>query len=418
MIHGKHNSGPVETGVLFRFCLYGFLKNQRYFEPFMILVFLEKGFSFFQMGLLMGFRELCINIFEIPSGAIADLYGRRRSMVFSFFCYTISFLIFALSDTIGHFFIAMFFFGTGEAFRSGTHKAIIFEYLRERGQEDQRLWIYGFTRSWSQIGSALSALIAAALVFWTGRYSDIFWLCAIPSTINIINFLGYPPQTEEHRQKNISLRGVFIHVFDSLREAWQNQSQRRLLLESSVFNGIFKITKDYVQIMIKSAALALPFLASMPFEKRTAIMIGVIYSGIYLLAGFAARNTWRVSKWKGSEDLAAMAVWLFTAVLYGLLIPALGYELHGIAIVFFVMLFLMQNIWRPLLCSRINASCPAPQAATTLSIESQLKSLVAMVVAPLLGLVIDHMGLSAVGVIGLVICLVFWLLGKSLSSFR
>ncbi len=67
-----------------RFSLYGFLKNQRYFEPFIILFFLDKGLSFTQIGLLVGFRELAINLMEIPSGAIADLFGRRRSMILSF----------------------------------------------------------------------------------------------------------------------------------------------------------------------------------------------------------------------------------------------------------------------------------------------------------------------------------------------
>ena len=39
--------------MLVRFSLYGFLKNQRYFEPFIILFFLEKGLSFTQIGLLV-----------------------------------------------------------------------------------------------------------------------------------------------------------------------------------------------------------------------------------------------------------------------------------------------------------------------------------------------------------------------------
>ncbi|MDE0330630.1 MAG: MFS transporter, partial [Nitrospinae bacterium] len=78
--------------MMFRFSLYGFLKNQTYFEPFLILAFLEKDLSFFQIGILIGFREVCINIFEIPSGAVADLYGRRRSMIFSFLAYIASFL--------------------------------------------------------------------------------------------------------------------------------------------------------------------------------------------------------------------------------------------------------------------------------------------------------------------------------------
>ena len=62
--------------MLLRFCLYGFLKNQRYYESFLVLAFLEKGLSFFVIGLLVAFREVAVNIMEIPSGAIADVWGR------------------------------------------------------------------------------------------------------------------------------------------------------------------------------------------------------------------------------------------------------------------------------------------------------------------------------------------------------
>ena len=77
--------------MLFRFCLYGFLKNQRYFEPFLMLVFLNQGFSFFLIGLLYACRDLTVNILEVPSGAIADSFGRRRSMMISFLAYIASF---------------------------------------------------------------------------------------------------------------------------------------------------------------------------------------------------------------------------------------------------------------------------------------------------------------------------------------
>ncbi len=73
--------------MLARFCLYGFVKNQKYFEPFLFLAFLEKGLSFTQIGLLIGFREICINLLEVPSGAVADVLGRRRAMIFSHLAY-------------------------------------------------------------------------------------------------------------------------------------------------------------------------------------------------------------------------------------------------------------------------------------------------------------------------------------------
>ena len=115
--------------MLFRFCLYGFLKNQRYFEAFFLLIFIQKNLSFTLIGLLIGFREIGINILEIPSGAVADVLGRRKSMIVSFFAYIFSFLLFGISHTVWILFVAMFFYSVGEAFRTGTHKAIIFNWL-------------------------------------------------------------------------------------------------------------------------------------------------------------------------------------------------------------------------------------------------------------------------------------------------
>ena len=66
-----------------RFCLYGFLKNQRYFAPFWILAFLDKGLSFATIGVLIGFRQICVTFCEVPTGALADVLGRRWAMILS-----------------------------------------------------------------------------------------------------------------------------------------------------------------------------------------------------------------------------------------------------------------------------------------------------------------------------------------------
>ena len=42
------------------------------------------GLSYFIIGVLISFREIMINIMEIPTGGVADLCGRRNAMVFSF----------------------------------------------------------------------------------------------------------------------------------------------------------------------------------------------------------------------------------------------------------------------------------------------------------------------------------------------
>ena len=102
---------------------------------------------------------------EIPSGAIADLFGRRRSMILSFASYIIAFAAFGFGVYYWHFFVAMFFFAIGEAFRTGTHKAMIFTWLRNEGRTNEKTKVYGYTRSWTKLGSALS-IVLAGLFIW------------------------------------------------------------------------------------------------------------------------------------------------------------------------------------------------------------------------------------------------------------
>ena len=397
---------------LFRFSLYGFLKNQRYFEPFLLLAFRQKGLSFFQIGLLIGFRELCINILEVPTGAIADLYGRRRTMIASFLAYIISFVVFALSSELWHLFAAMGLFAVGEALRTGTHKAIIFDCLRAEGRQDERVKVYGFTRSWSKIGSAVSVVIAAVVVLGRGSYSDVFWLCIIPYALNIINFLGYPPEADGDGRHQRDKRHIGRHLWQAFTDAWRHKTQRRLLIESSAFEGVYKVAKDYLQVALKAAAISMPMLMMLEQGQRTAVLVGVVYCGLHLLSSLASRLAHRIVRWRGGEEAAAMTIWALALGLYAIMAGSLAAGVLAGGIGAFVLLDLILNVWRPLLVSRLNACSSPALAATTLSIESQTRSLVAMAAAPLLGLAVDHFGLWTVGVLGMCIALLFRVRGQ------
>ena len=63
----------------YKFCLYGFLKNLRFFDPFLVLFFREMGLSFLEIGALFSIREICTNFLEIPTGVVADAYARSAA---------------------------------------------------------------------------------------------------------------------------------------------------------------------------------------------------------------------------------------------------------------------------------------------------------------------------------------------------
>ncbi|MFW6367293.1 MAG: MFS transporter, partial [bacterium] len=175
-----------------KFSFYGFVKNLRFFDPYLILFFREVGISYFQIGVLFGSREIATNLLEIPSGIIADSYGRRRAMMAAFAAYILSFLTFSFFPRFVPLIGAMLLFALGEAFRTGTHKAMILDYLVRQGLSDQRVHYYGHTRGWSQRGSALSALLASLIVFTHGHYHQVFLYSIIPYVIGYLLIKSYP----------------------------------------------------------------------------------------------------------------------------------------------------------------------------------------------------------------------------------
>ena len=404
--------------MLFRFSLYGFLKNQVYFEPFLILAFLEKNLSFFQIGLLIGFREVCINVFEIPSGAVADLYGRRRSMIFSFLAYIASFLVFAYANSFAALFLAMFAFAIGDSFRTGTHKAMIFDWLRMQGREEERTRVYGFTRSWSKMGSAVSVAVASAFVFTGARYSDIFLLAVIPYAMNIVNFMGYPGELDGARAAEVKIPDLWKHLKSSMRQAFADGPLRGILMESMGYEGTYKAAKDYIQPVIQQAALGLALLAAWEQHQRVALLVGAVYFVLHLLSSFASRGGHRLVRAAGSEEAAAKSLWGATALIYVLLAWGLWTGLNAVVIAGFVALAVLQNFWRPVLMSRIDAHGAPEAGATILSAETQCKSLAAMGLAPLIGFCVDVFGLVGVGAVAALVTLPFALssLGRARPS--
>jgi MFS family permease len=377
--------------LLFRFSLYGFLKNQRYFEPFIILFFRDQGLSFTMIGILVAVRELATNLMEIPSGAMADLYGRRRVMIASLCAYLVSFALFATGHGFWQFAVAMVLYAVGDAFRTGTHKAMIFTWLRRENRLDEKTRVYGVTRSWSKIGGAFSLLPATACVFWLRDYSYVFWFSMIPYGLGIINFLGYPAWLEGPRQKS-SLGAVLRHLKVALALVLAEARLRRLILESMTYEGMFKAGNDYLQPVVRQAALALPVLVAMEAESRTALLIGAVYFIVNLVSAAGSRKSHLLVTRYGSEDAGVLVIWRWSFAAYLALVPLLYFGWEMAAVLGFLLVNLLQNLFRPMHVSRFDEFSDEKSGATVLSVENQAKTLATMALAPLLGAAVDLVG--------------------------
>lgn len=382
-----------------KFRAYGFLKNLRFFDPFLILFFREMGLTFLEIGTLFSIREIATNVLEIPTGIVADAYGRRRSMLASFSSYLLSFALFYLFPHFGVYALAMVLFAFGEAFRSGTHKALILEYLHIKGIEDQKVEYYGHTRAASQFGSAIAALIAAGLVFHTGSYRIVFLASMVPYILELLLMLSYPKE----------LDGVLVvhegtgvcRIIEQLRSTTTNSLRMlrkgallRGLLSGASFDAILKSTKDYLQPVLQAQALALPILLSLSGNRRVAIVVGIIYFFIYLGTSFAASHAGMIQQRVRSLTKAANIIYVLGIL--ALMAGGIGVitRVYVVSIIGFLGLYLLQNARKPLLVGYLADLIPRQAMATGLSVKSQLSTLITAALAPLIGFVADRLGIG------------------------
>jgi len=374
-----------------RFSLYGFLKNLRFFEAFLILALRERGLDFLGIGGLIALREIAGNLSQIPSGALADALGRRRCMIVSMAGYVISYLVLGFANNNLLLMAGMVFYGTADAFRDGTHKALIYAWLRQQGRENERTQVYGYTRSWSKMGSALSSLIAAALVWFTGSFASVFLLSVIPAALNLLNLATYPASLDAAIPKGGGLRQTWQTLLDSMREVIGKATIRRLVADSVAVEGSYTVVKDYLQVVVQAFAVAMPLHLAMSGGQRTAVLGGLAYALLHLLSSAASRRAHQFERACGGTEEAVRRILQLSAAAMALLAVALCGGLGWLAVAVFIALGLLQNLWRPIHIGRFDRDGDERRAAPLLSIESQTSSLAAALWAPLIGWLIDNL---------------------------
>ncbi len=402
----------------YKFSFYGFFKNLRFFEGFLILFFLEKGLTYVEIGFLYSVRSITIVLTEIPSGAVADALGRRRTLLMAFFVYILSFLVFYFSNSYLVMAGAMLLYAFADAFRSGVHKAMIFNYLQVNGWSQHKTDYYGHTRSWSQRGSAISSLIAALLVFYSGSFRIIFLASAIPYLLDML-LIGSYPKWLDGELKNLdalTIKQKFIQVGKGFVQSFKNPMFLKTLVNISVYTGFYKAVKDYVQPVIKTLALSIPVFAYWNDEKKIAVFIGIFYFVVYLLSAWISRNSGKFKNLfcNSYKPLNGTLLFGFLAGVLTGLIYLFGW--YSLAVAGFVIVLLTENLRKPIGVSVISDLSHDHAMALVLSVSSQAKSLFAAILAPIIGLVAEHYGpgtgIAVVSLLLLVILPVIWLKGE------
>ncbi|MEK6839962.1 MAG: MFS transporter, partial [Nanoarchaeota archaeon] len=146
-----------------------------FFPTFHALYFRSLGFSFFQIGLFWAIENIASLLFEVPTGAFADLYGRKRSVILGYLLQSVATLLILFS--VDFYVLGMIhaLWGIGSAFQIGAIEAWVVDLLQKKNPS---LLTYYFThhRVMRGIGLTISGFLGAIFVNYSGL--GVIWIFA------------------------------------------------------------------------------------------------------------------------------------------------------------------------------------------------------------------------------------------------
>ncbi|MGI8524254.1 MAG: MFS transporter [Nocardioides sp.] len=150
------------------------------------LLFSDHGIGGAQVSQLFVIWSVTSFVFEVPSGAWADTFDRRRLLVASAVVYAAGFATWLVWQTFTGFAVGFVLWGLSSALMSGTFESLLYDELVERGAKDGYPTLVGWAQSTAMLGN-LAATGLAAVLFHVGGYPLVGWtsvaLCGVQAAL-------------------------------------------------------------------------------------------------------------------------------------------------------------------------------------------------------------------------------------------
>lgn len=172
---------------------------------------LKNGLSLMEANLVNAAFFLTLFVCEIPTGAFADIFGRKTSFVVACFLFALGKYVYALSSTMSFFIMAEMIIAVAYTFQNGAFQAWFVDSMKHHGYNGSFTVIFGRLSLICQICSVLGAI--------TGSYlyainSTLPWFAGAILLV-VLMLVAYRIMNEEYFKK---VRFSFKQGMDSMRD--------------------------------------------------------------------------------------------------------------------------------------------------------------------------------------------------------
>jgi len=133
------------------------------FMPVVVIFFQSHGLNLKEVFLLQSVYSLSIVFMEIPSGYLADVLGRKNSLVIGNIFGFIGFTIYVFTGDFWGFLMAEVVMGFGMSMISGADSALLYDSLLEANQEHRYLKEEGITTGLGNYSEAIAGILGGLL---------------------------------------------------------------------------------------------------------------------------------------------------------------------------------------------------------------------------------------------------------------
>lgn len=327
------------------------------------------GLDMAEILLLQGLFGLSMAVFEFPSGWVADRVGYRRTLIAASAVGAAAWSVYALADEFSEVLLGEVLLGFGMALVSGCDGALLYESLREAGDEEAFARWTGRARFFGQSAEGTAALLAGVLYAWSPRLP--FFLEVGVWVANLIVAWSLV----EPRRGLPEARPVLESVADIVRTALVTNRRLAAIFFLAVVFGLASFLPVWlVPLYAREAGVPVVWLGPLWAVANYTVALGSLGSD-------AARRR------LGLSTVLGLSV---VSIAFGYLGLGLTHATFGFA--FYYFLTTMRGLVGPALAHQEHRLIPSSDRAGFLSLRSLIFRLAFLAVAPALGAAIDRHG--------------------------
>ncbi len=156
-----------------------------------------------QVLLLQSWFMFWIFALEVPTGVIADRFGRKWSIVASVICLITAVFIYTSKPSFTVFMLAEFVWALAGSLQSGAEEALIYDTLEEKGESGKSKKIFGRMESMDMAGLMIAAPLGSLIAAHFGlRVPMLAMVLPLTIALLIACALEEPASLHKETRKN------------------------------------------------------------------------------------------------------------------------------------------------------------------------------------------------------------------------